>query len=149
MSDGANALNKDEIKEFFKKDRFADMIGVRIDSVSADEVVCSLEIEEVHLNAGDRVQGGVIFTLADFVFAIACNYNDLTEDKKNITVSHSSNIIFFKPAVGKRLIATSKCLQKGRKLSVYRMTVTDDKGTNVAEMTGNAYTVLLGTRIAE
>lgn len=136
-------MNKDAIKNFFKNDRFAGLAGAKIDSISAEEVVCSLEIEEHHLNAGDKVQGGAIFTLADFAFAVACNYDDLALDKKNISVSHSSHITFFRPASGKKLIAKSRCIQKGRKLSVYRMTVTDDEGTNIAEMTGNAYTVSL------
>jgi uncharacterized domain 1 len=134
-------MNTDEIKEFFSDDRFAVMIGVKIDSIEPDEIICSLDIKDHHLNAGNRVQGGVIFTLADFTFAVACNYDDLTADKKTVTVSHSGNITFFKPAEGKKLIAKSKCIQKGRKLSVYRMIVTDDKGINVAEMTGNAYTI--------
>jgi len=134
-------MNHDEIKEFFKNDRFADMIGANIDSIHPDEVICSLDIKEHHLNAGGIIQGGATFTLADFAFAVACNYNDLSENKNNITVSQSSNIIFFKPPKGKKLIATAKCIQKGRKLSVYRMLVTDDIGTSVAEMTGNAYTV--------
>jgi len=136
-------MNISEIKEFFKKDNFADMIGIEIDSITADEVTCSLGIEAHHLNAGNKVQGGATFTLADFTFAVACNYDDLSENKKTVTVGHSCNITFFKPAIGKRLIAKSRCIQKGRKHSVYRVTVNDDSGINVAEMTGNAYTVNL------
>ena len=136
-------MNTNEIKEFFKKDRFADMVGIEADEITADGVTCSLAVEPRHLNAGDTVQGGAIFTLADFAFAIACNYDGLSENKKAVTVGHSCNITFFKPAKGKRLIAKSECLQKGRKLSVFRVTVTDDLGTNIAEMTGNAYTVNL------
>ena len=139
-------MNSNEIKDFFKKDRFADMIGIEIDSITADEVVCSMGIREHHLNAGDKVQGGATFTLADLTFAVACNYDDLSADKKTVSVGHSCNITFFKPATGKKLIAKSKCLQKGRRLSVYRVDVTDDNGTHVAEMTGNAYTVNLEKR---
>ena len=119
------------------------MIGIEIDSITADEVVCSLCVEHHHFNLGGNVQGGAIFTLADFAFAIACNYDDLANGKQAATVGQSCNIIFLKPPMGKKLIAKSKCIQKGRKISVYRVTVTDEKETNVAEMTGNAYTVTL------
>jgi len=136
-------MNNDEIKEFFKKDRFADLIGVKIESITPEEVICTLEIEEHHLNASDKVQGGVTFTLADFTFGVACNYDELAQDQKTITVGHSNNITFFKPPTGRKLIAKSTCIQKGRKLSVYRVTVHDENGVNVAEMTGNAYTVSL------
>ena len=139
-------MNNNEIKDFFKNDRFASFIGAQIDSLSCNEVVCSLTIEKHHLNAGNKVQGGVIFTLADFAFAVACNYNDLSEDNDKITVSQSSNITFFTPSSGVKLTATSKCLQRGKKLSVFRMTVTDDLGINIAEMTGNAYTVSLAKK---
>jgi len=119
------------------------MIGVEIESITAEEVVCVLEIEDRHLNASNKVQGGVVFTLADFTFAVASNYDDFTEDKKTVTVGHSVNITFLKPAAGKKLIARSRCIQKGRKLSVYRVTVTDELGTTVSEMTGNGYTISL------
>ena len=136
-------MNNEEIAEFFKKDRFASLIGAKIDQVTPDEIICTLEIEDHHLNAGDKVQGGVTFTLADFAFAVACNYDGLAKDRNEITVGHSSTITFFKPPSGKKLIAKGTCIQKGRTLSVYRMTVYDDNNVTVAEMTGNAYTVSL------
>ena len=136
-------MNNEEIKEFFKKDRFAGFIGAEIDSLSVDSVVCSMKIGDKHLNAGDKVQGGAVFTLADFTFAVSSNYSDLAADINNITVAQSNNIVFFKPAAGTTLFAKSECIQKGRKISVYRVTVTDDLGTKVAEMTGNGYTVSL------
>ena len=139
-------MNHLEIIKHFKNDRFADSIGATIESIGPDEVVCSLLIKGDHLNAAGKVQGGAIFTLADFAFAVACNYGDLTADQNNVTVSHSSNITFFSPPKGNKLIATTACLQKGRRISVYKMTVTDDLGTNVAQMTGNAYTVSLSKR---
>ena len=136
-------MNINEIKEFFKKDRFAGMTGIEIDAITKDEVICNLHIEQHHFNAKDKVQGGAIFTLADFTFAVACNYDDLLDNKNNVTVGHSCNITFLKPATGETLTAKSKCIQKGRKISVYRITITDSNGNNVAEMTGNAYTVNL------
>ena len=131
-----------QIKDFFGNDKFAGMTGAVIDEISDNAVVCSLEIGENHFNAVGTVQGGAVFTLADFAFAIACNMDDLKTDTDAITVSQSSSILFFRPAKGSKLIAKATCLQKGRKLSVYRMAVTDDLGTNVAEMTGNAYRVV-------
>ena len=136
-------MNRDEIKQFFKNDRFADLVGAQIESLSAEEVVCSLSIQPHHLNAGNKVQGGVLFTLADFAFAVACNYADLEKGNNNITVSHAAQIHYFKPASGDKLTVKTECLQQGRKLSVYRMRVWDAEGALVAEMTGDAYTVAL------
>ena len=134
-------MNISRIKEFADKDQFAKMIGAVIEEISEAAVVCSLAVEERHINAGGTVQGGAVFTLADFAFALACNADDLSAGNEAISISQSSSIIFFRPAKGDRLIATTSCLQKGRKISVYRIVVTDNTGLTVAEMTGTAYRV--------
>ena len=134
-------MDINRIREFFDQDKFAKMVGAFIDEVSDSETVCSLTLNESHLNAAGIVQGGVVFTLADFAFAVASNLDDWTAGTGAVSISQSSNITFFRPAKGDRLIARTSCLQKGRKISVYRVTVTDSLGVNVAEMTGNAYRV--------
>ena len=131
----------DKMREFFKNDRYAQLTDVVIEQITAERAVCTVDIQDHHLNASDRVQGGAIFTLADFTFALASNYQNFVDDNHCVTVGQSCNITFLRPAAGKKLIAKSQCIQKGRKLSVYRVTVTDDLGTNVAELTGNGYTV--------
>ena len=132
-------MNHDEMKAFFQNDRFAAMIGAQIDSLSADEVICSLKLEDCHMNAGGSTQGGVIFTLADYAFGLAGNYDSMAKDEKAASVSQSFHITYLAPPAGERLIAKTRCLRKGAKLSVYQVSVTDDLGTQVAEVTGNSY----------
>lgn len=134
-------MNTDQIKEFFEKDKFAKLTGAVIEEISDTEVVCTLSVNENHFNAGGTVQGGVIFTLADFAFAVACNLEDLKADNEAITVGQSNHILFFRPAKGNQLIAKAVCIQKGNRISVYRIEVRDNSGTSVAEMTGNAYRI--------
>lgn len=134
-------MNISQIKDFFEKDKFAKMAGAVVEEISEGEIVCTLRLNDNHLNAGGIVQGGAVFTLADFAFAIASNLEDLKADSEAITITQSSSIIFFRPAGGDRLIAKTACLQRGRKISVYRVSVTDNSGLNVAEMTGNAYRI--------
>ena len=135
-------MNISRIKEFADKDQFAKMTGTVIEAIGEDEIVCALDLGPSHLNAGGTVQGGAVFTLADFAFALACNADDLQADNDAISISQSSHIVFFRPAQGSRLVAKTICLQKGRKISVYRITVTDNSGQTVAEMIGNAYRVI-------
>jgi len=135
-------MDINQIKEFFDNDRFAKTTGAVIDSIGDDgRIVCTLDLNDNHFNAAGTVQGGAVFTLADFAFAVACNLDDLKADHQAVTISQSSNIIFFRPAKGDRLTAETSCLQKGRKISVYRIMVTDNTGVTVAEMTGNAYRI--------
>jgi acyl-CoA thioesterase len=134
-------INLNRIRNFFAKDRYAAHSGVVIDAVREDSVECSMEISEIHLNAGDMVQGGAIFTLADFAFAVHSNMELACGAKTGITVGQSCSISYLRSPKGKRLIATTERLSKGRSVSVYRITIRDDLGTAVAEMHGNGFTV--------
>ena len=57
-----------------------------IDELGEDYAVCSMEIRKSHRNAAGNVMGGVIFTLADFAFAVSSN------NVHNLTVAISCNI---------------------------------------------------------
>jgi acyl-CoA thioesterase len=131
----------DKCKAFFGADRFAANAGIEIDAVREDEVVCSMEIRDMHLNAGDAVQGGAIFTLSDFTFAVHSNLDMLRGADVGITVGQSCSISYCKSPKGSRLIARSTCLSKGRTMSVYRVTVEDDRGNRISEMHGNGFTI--------
>ncbi len=78
------------IEDFYNKDKFALMIGAVVEEASDQGVVCSLKLGPDHLNAGGTVQGGVVFTLADFAFAIACNLEDVEAGNQASTINQSS-----------------------------------------------------------
>ncbi len=122
----------DEIREIFKKDRFATENGATIDEVKEGYARCSLEISERHLNAGNFLMGGVPFMLADFAFAVAVNSEKLG------TVSLSSTINFLGIAKGKKIIAEARCEKDGRSTCLYTVKVSDELGNDVANvsMTG-------------
>jgi acyl-CoA thioesterase len=99
-----------------------------------------MPITEDHLNAGGAVQGGAIFTLTDLAFAVHSNLPLLCGAKVGITVGQSNSISYLATAKGKRLIARSTCLSRGRSISVFRVEVHDDLGNFIAEMRGNGFT---------
>jgi len=134
-------IDLEKIREFFKKDRFATKNGMVIDSVSEDCVVCAMDITDEHRNAGGGVQGGAIFTLADLAFAVHCNLAMVCGETEKLTVGQSCSISFLKSTRGRRLIAKSSCISKGRSMSVYRICVEDDLGVRVAEMLANGYRI--------
>lgn len=129
-----------QLREFFKKDRFAANAGAVIDSATEEAVQCSMAVTEAHLNAAGTVQGGAIFTLADFAFAVHCNLKLFSGEKTGITIGQSNCISFLTAPKGTRLIARSTCLSSGRSVSVYRIEVRDDLGNFVADMRGNGFT---------
>ena len=77
-------------QEFFKKDRFADNVGVELIEIKEGYGKARLVITEEHLNAGNRTQGGALFTLADLALAAAANSHG------TLAFSLSSNITFLR-----------------------------------------------------
>jgi len=133
-------LDLERIRAHFQKDRFATGNGVVIDSAAEDCVVCSMELHEGHRNSAGGVQGGAIFTLADFTFAVHANLLFLAGEAAGITVAQSNTISFLAAPKGDHLLARSTCLSRGRNVSVFRVGVFDAEGRQVAEMIGNGVT---------
>ncbi|MDR1229413.1 MAG: PaaI family thioesterase [Azoarcus sp.] len=133
-------IDLEKIRAFFAGDRFAANVGIVIDSVTEDEVQCSMPITKEHLNVAGTVQGGAIFTLADLAFAVHSNLPLALGKKTGITVGQSNSISYLAAARGARLIARSTCLSRGRNVSVFRIEVHDDLGNFVADMRGNGFT---------
>ncbi len=96
----------EEIVRFFEKDRFAAETGAVIDEIDDRYARCSLTLEAKHKNALGAVMGGVYFTLADFAFAVASNWQGDT------MVSLNSQIAYLGAAKGNMLIAEAVCLKK-------------------------------------
>ena len=122
-----------EAQEFFRNDRFATKNGAIIEEISEDRCVCSMEITDDHRNALGGIMGGAIFTLADFAFAVASNHDH------NPTVALDVNIHYLSPSKGNRLTASTRCVKSGRTTSIFEITVTDDRGKDVAVFIGTGY----------
>ncbi len=87
-----------------------------------------MKIQPEHSNAGGVVQVGVIFTLADYTFAVAANFQG------TLTVSLNCNISYIRPPKGKLLHAHASLLSETRSVGFYEVVVSDEIGTNVAMM---------------
>jgi acyl-CoA thioesterase len=126
-------MNKEKIIEFFKKDRFAASIGIKLIEVEPGYALAKVEIADKHLNAIDSVQGGVTFTLADFAFAAASNSHG------QVAVGINVNITYFQAPKGKVLIAEAKEIYANSKLASYNVDVYDDNKELIARFTGMVY----------
>lgn len=122
-----------EIRSFFAGDRFAALAGIAIDSAEDGLAVCSVELGEQHRNVMGHTQGGLIFTLADFAFAVAANSRELG------TVTLNSTVHFLRAHSGGRLTAGARRTHQGRSVSIYEITVWDEREAPVARMTATGY----------
>ncbi len=127
----------EEIRNRFENDHFAmETTGVVIDCAEPGKAVCSLELEERHMNENNVPMGGAVFTLADIACAVAAN--GYSERK---TVSQQASITFLAPAKGRRLTAEASCLREGHTTALYVVEVKDELGTYVAHATMNGYII--------
>ena len=81
---------QDKICKKFEKDLFAKSSGIELSEVLPGYAKAVMKISENHLNAVGVVQGGAIFTLADFAFAVASN------SRGKIALAIDAEISFFK-----------------------------------------------------
>lgn len=117
----------EKARKQFQKDIFATAItGITIEAVEEDYAKCQLIVEEKHMNAAGGVMGGVLFTLADFTFAVAANITG------QLTVSATSQITYLNPVKGKILTAETTCEKSGKRTASYTIRLTDEYDTQVA-----------------
>lgn len=123
----------DEVRELFEDDRFATENGAVIEAIGTNYAKCSLQLTKRHRNALGAVMGGASFTLADFAFAVASNW------EQPGVVSLSSNITYLGAVKGQSLIAEAVCVKDGRTTSYYRVEVSDELGNLIAVVTTTGY----------
>jgi acyl-CoA thioesterase len=92
-----------------------------------------MEIRDMHLNAGNVVQGGAIFTLADFAFAAAVNAYG------NLAVSVETSIRYFKGVGSGVLFADAQIIHLHKKLATFEIRVTNEEDELIALFTATAY----------
>lgn len=129
----ANFDTVESAREFFYKDLFAVNTGITLDELTDDEAICSLKLNDTHRNAYGGVMGGVIFTLADFAFAV------LSNQIHQLTVAQQVSINYLSAPKGDRLIARAICRKDGRTSSIIIVNVEDDLGRDVAQFVGTGF----------
>jgi acyl-CoA thioesterase len=116
-----------------ENDKFARYTGIELVKASAGYALARLKIEEKHLNGIDFVQGGAIFTLADFAFAAASNEAGIP------TLGIHATISYLKGPKGKLITAEAKEVSTTHRLCTYEITVCDENGEPAAKMLATGY----------
>ncbi len=114
-------------------DRFAAENGITLVDVRPGAAVARLKVSERHLNGVGIVQGGAIFTLADFAFAAAAN------SRGPVAVGIDVSVSFLRAVTGGTLTAEAREETATDRLSTCLVRVTDAEGALVALFKGTAY----------
>lgn len=126
-------MNQEMIK-VVKNDQFAKFLGIEITSVDIGQAAVKMQLKKEHLNGMGVAQGGVIFTLADFAFAVAANSAGLG------TVGLHADIDYFRPPKGEWLLAKAWEVNRSKTLSNYTVEVTDGEDRLIARFNGTGFT---------
>jgi len=122
-----------KIKEFLKKDRFAELLGIEILEAADGKAKAMLEIQDKHLNAMNTVHGGAIFSLADLTLAAAAN------SYGTMAVALNVNISFLKATTGGVLYAEAIEISRNSKIGSYTINIRDSEDVLISTTQGLAY----------
>ena len=112
---------------------FAQHMGLGIESISKDEVICTMDIQPFMLNSMGRVHGAVIYTLMDHTFAIISNMlHDGT--------GQSTEVKFYRPA-NSSLRCVARPINISRSLAIYDVRVYSDEGKLIASSTCTGFII--------
>lgn len=114
-------------RKFFGTDRFVEMCGIQIVECREGYARCEVSIADKHLNGINAVQGGLLFTIADFSAAVAA----FTLGR--VALSINADISFFRNCNSGTLIAEATVISATNNLCTCSVDVVcnDTKLANV------------------
>ncbi len=119
--------------EIFKRDPFAQKLNIELIDWGKGYAKTALTIMEDMLNFHDAAHGGLIFSLADYAFAVASNSHG------QVAVGISTNMSYVAAGkLGERLICTATEINNNGRLAIYEMEVKAN-GELKARMEGMVY----------
>ncbi len=126
-------ITTEDAKKIFDNDRYAKLTGIEIIEAGSGYCRARMQVEEMHLNAANVLQGGAIFTLADLAFAVASNSHG------NVALSINAHISYLKSVSTGTLYAEATEVGEPAKLGHYDVVITDDTKKIVATFNGIVY----------
>ena len=119
-----------------RNDRASRALGMQVQSIGPGSASLCMTVREDMLNGHDICHGGLIATLADSAFALACNsYNEVT-----VASGFDVNLIAA-GRLGDVLTATASEISKAGRTGVYDVAVKNQLGQAVAAFRGRSYTL--------
>jgi len=122
--------------EMFARDSASQSLGMQVKEVRPGYARLTLIVRPDMLNGHAICHGGVIFSLADSAFAIACNSHNQN------TVASGCSIDFLVPArAGDELSAEAVERALLGRIGIYDVTVTNSANRTIALFRGRSYSV--------
>ncbi len=125
--------DKEWALQYFEADEYVKLSGIKITEITEEQVTVRAEIKKEHLNANGFVQGGMLYTMADFAFAVLSNY------LHPMTVTQCGHINYIRPAKTTVITATAKETTRVGHTSLSEVVVRDERGEIVCVCNFNGF----------
>lgn len=122
-----------EYLDYFGNDKFASSNGIILTECRPGYAKAEAEINGNHLNGAGVLHGGMIFTIADFVFAAAVN------SYGKVTLSINASVSYFSKINSGRITAEAREISRSNKLITCDINVFDEPGNVIANFKGTAF----------
>jgi acyl-CoA thioesterase len=113
---------------------FARKLGLRLVEFAEGYARVEMDADPELTNIFGMFHGGAIFSLMDEAFQVACNSHGTMAVALNVSVSYLAS-----PALGARLTAQAREINRTSKTALYEIHVTDDEGKLLASCQALAY----------
>lgn len=128
---------REEVMAFLEHDTVTTGLGMEVVEVGEGHAVLRMVVRPDMLNGFEITHGGILFTLADSCFALACN----NLEDSSVVVAQHAEIDFLRPTrVGDVLIATAEQRHQARRSGIYDVHIDTADGTPVATFRGRCRT---------
>ncbi|WP_111892759.1 hydroxyphenylacetyl-CoA thioesterase PaaI [Acinetobacter sp. MB5] len=117
--------------DLFNHDQVMQELGARLVDYKSCYAKVELLVEKRHTQGHGTCHGGIIFTLADGAFAVACNTGEYP------AVGQHCNISYIKPGqIGDVLTATAELRSQAGRSEFYDIQIVNQKQETIAEFRG-------------
>ena len=120
-------------EELFSKDRYAALSHIRLIRAENGSAEAEMTVCPEHLNGVGIVQGGAIYTIADFALAAAANSRGVP------AVTLTTTITFFKGESSGVFRAVAQELSLRHAVATYQVDVLNGQGERIAALQGTVY----------
>lgn len=123
-------MDAEKIAALRVTDYFGQTLGATMEEVSGERAVYRMPIQQMHMNPGDTVHGGVLFTLCDMTAGSAAHAFG------NYTTTTDANIHYLRAVKDlDEIICEATLLKGGKSLLIYDAKIKDYAGTIYATAT--------------
>lgn len=131
----ADALARKCAEAMWSGDQASRQLGMRVTGVGEGWSEVTMSVREDMINGHNSIHGGIVFTLADSAFALACNSHN------KASYAMSCGIDFIRPAfLGDVLTARAEEQSLTRSSGYYDVKVSNQDNKVIAHFRGRSHT---------